>query len=63
MTIPDGFKVPGVLCRLCGQSIPIPGDPLKLPPEFEAECPTCSGTETYRQDEIQMLAVPDTQSS
>jgi hypothetical protein len=50
-----GDEGPGLQCKNCGFGIPIVGNPATLPESFEAKCPTCRETRTYRSDEIQIL--------
>lgn len=51
----SGDQGPGLACKNCGYGIPIGGNPATLPDSFEAPCPVCRETRTYRRDEIQTL--------
>ena len=55
LQIRSGDQGPGLQCKNCGLGIAIGGDPATLPKSFEATCPTCRKTITYRSDEIQTL--------
>jgi predicted RNA-binding Zn-ribbon protein involved in translation (DUF1610 family) len=48
-----GAEIPSLQCPDCGFGIGLGGDLDGLPAIFEATCPTCGKTETYRKREIQ----------
>jgi len=50
-----GAEMPSLQCPDCGFGIGMGGDLDGLPAIFEATCPTCRSTETYRKAEIQGL--------
>src|SRR5271166_3910251 len=58
-SVSSGQIIPGVVCKnpTCQNPIAFGGDTTTLPPQFEATCPRCCQTNSYRLDEIQTLQV------
>ncbi len=52
-------KIPGVVCKnaRCGAGIGMDGNLADLGKSFNAKCPTCGRTATYRKSEIKTMQI------